>query len=189
MKKSLGAQTLGQPAPVWVIGTFDQEGKPNIATIAWGGICCSKPPCVAISFRPATCSHGNILARKAFTVNVASQTFAKQADYCGIVSGRDVDKFAAAGLTAVRSELVDAPYIEEFPLILECRLQQTVEVGGHTQFIGEIIDVKADPEVLSEQGLPDIQKVRPMIFTPVIRTYHGPGDYLGQAFKIGKEIG
>jgi flavin reductase (DIM6/NTAB) family NADH-FMN oxidoreductase RutF len=189
MKKSLGAQTLAQPSPVWVIGSYDAQGKPNLATVAWGGICCSKPPCAAISLRPATYSHGNILDRKAFTINVASETYARQADYCGIASGQDVDKFAAAGLTPVRSELVDAPYIDEFPLVLECRLQQVVEVGGHTQFIGEIVDVKADPAVLSEKGLPDIEKVRPMIFTPVIRTYHGPGDYLGQAFSIGKEIG
>jgi flavin reductase (DIM6/NTAB) family NADH-FMN oxidoreductase RutF len=189
MKKSLGVQTLAQPCPVWLVGSYDAEGKPNLATVAWGGICCSKPPCVAISLRPATHSHASILARKAFTVNVPGEVFARQADYCGIASGRDVDKFAAAGLTAVKSDLVDAPYVDEFPLIVECRLQQTVEVGGHTQFIGEIVDVKADPAVLSEKGLPDIEKVRPMIFTPVIRTYHGIGEYLGQAFSIGKEIG
>ncbi|MEZ4601269.1 MAG: flavin reductase family protein [Syntrophotaleaceae bacterium] len=189
MKKSLGVQTLAQPCPVWLVGSYDSEGKPNLATVAWGGICCSKPPCVTISLRPATHSHASILARKAFTVNVPGVAFAKQADYCGISSGRDVDKFAAAGLTAVKSDLVDAPYVDEFPLIIECRLQQTVEVGGHTQFIGEIVDVKADPGVLTEKGLPDIEKVRPMIFTPVIRTYHGIGDYLGQAFSIGKEIG
>jgi flavin reductase (DIM6/NTAB) family NADH-FMN oxidoreductase RutF len=189
MKRSLGIQTLAQPSPVWVVGSYDAQGKPNLVTVAWGGICCSKPPCVAISLRPATYSHGNILARKAFTVNVASVAYARQADYCGIVSGRDIDKFAAAGLTPVKSELVDAPYIEEFPLIVECRLQQTVEIGGHTQFIGEIVDVKADPAILSDKGLPDIEKVRPMIFTPMTRTYHGVGDYLGQAFSIGKEIG
>ncbi len=189
MKKiSLGIQTLAQPSPVWLIGSYDDGGRPNLATIAWGGICCSKPPCVAISLRPATYSHDSILRRGAFTVNVATEAYARQADFCGIASGRDGNKFDAAGLTAVRSELVDAPYVEEFPLILECRLQQTVEVGGHTQFIGEIADVKADPAVLSADGIPHIEKVRPMIFTPVIRTYHGAGSYLGQAFSIGKEL-
>lgn len=190
MKKvSLGIKTLAQPSPVWLVGSYDQAGQPNLATIAWGGICCSKPPCVAISLRPATYSHDSILQRGAFTVNIATEPFARQADFCGMASGRDGDKFAAAGLTAVKSELIDAPYVEEFPLIVECRLQQTVEVGGHTQFIGEIVDVKADPAVLSESGVPDIEKVRPMIFTPVIRSYHGVGEYLGQAFSIGKEIG
>jgi len=190
MKKvSLGIKTLAQPSPVWLVGSYDQAGQPNLATIAWGSICCSKPPCVAISLRPATHSHASILQRGAFTVNIATEAFARQADFCGIVSGRDGDKFVAAGLTAVKSELIDAPYVEEFPLIIECRLQQTVEIGGHTQFIGEIVDVKADPAVLSESGVPDIEKVRPMIFTPVMRAYHGVGEYLGQAFSIGKEIG
>lgn len=188
MKKSLGAGTLAMPTPVWLVGAYDAEGKANAMTAAWGGICCSKPPCAAIALRPATYTHGNILQRKAFTINVATEAFARQADYCGIASGRDADKFAAAGFTAVKSELVNAPYVEELPLIVECRLVQTVEVGGHTQFIGEIVDVKADSAILSDQGIPDIEKVRPMIFTPVIRTYHGVGSYLGQAFQIGKEL-
>ncbi len=99
-----------------------------------------------------------------------------------------MDKFAATGLTPVKSDLVDAPYVKEFPLILECKLIHTIEVGLHTQFIGEIIDVKADESVLEGKGLPDIEKVRPILFGPEIRTYHGIGKYLGQAFSIGKEI-
>lgn len=188
MKKSLGANTLAQPTPVWLVGTYDADGKANLATIAWGGICCSKPPCVAVSLRPATHSHDSILQRKAFTVNVATEPFARQADFCGIASGRDTDKFAACGLTAVKSTLVDAPYVDELPLILECRLQQAVEVGGHTLFVGEIVDVKADTDVLSDDGYPLAEKVQPMIFTPVLRNYHGVGEYLGQAFHIGKAL-
>lgn len=188
MKKSLGSNTLAQPAPVWLVGTYDANDRANLATVAWGGVCCSKPPCVAVSLRPATHSHASILQRKAFTVNVATEAFAAQADFCGIASGRDTDKFATCGLTAVKSTLVDAPYVDELPLILECKLQQAVEVGGHTLFVGEVVDVKADEAVLSEDGYPHIEKVRPMIFTPVLRNYHGVGAYLGQAFSIGKEI-
>jgi flavin reductase (DIM6/NTAB) family NADH-FMN oxidoreductase RutF len=136
MKTSLGADTLIYPTPIWVVGTYDKQGKPNIMTIAWGGICCSKPPCIAISLRKATYSYGNIVERKAFTVNVPSVAYAKQADFCGMVSGRDVDKFAAAGLTPVRSDLVDAPFVQEFPMILECKLVHTIELGLHTQFVG-----------------------------------------------------
>ena len=99
-----------------------------------------------------------------------------------------MDKFAATGLTPVKSDLVDAPYVKEFPLILECKLIHTIEVGLHTQFIGEIVDVKADESVLGEKGIPDIEKVRPILFGPEIRTYHGIGKYLGQAFSIGREI-
>lgn len=188
MKKSLGARPLAYPTPVWLIGTYDQEGRPNIMTAAWAGICCSKPPSVAVSLRKATYSYGNIAARQAFTISIPSEAHVKAADYAGIASGREVDKFAKTGFTPVESELVDAPYVQECPLILECQVIHTIEIGLHTQFIGEILDVKADLEVLGEKGLPDIEKVRPMVFGPDIRTYHGVGHYLGQAFAIGKDL-
>ena len=189
MKKSIGAKTLVYPTPVWVVGTNDREGKPNVMTAAWGGICCSQPPCVTVSLRKATYSYGNIVERKAFTVNVPSEAHVKEADYIGMASGKSVDKFAASRLTAVQSDLVDAPYVKEFPLILECKLLHTFEIGLHTQFIGVILDVKADEEVLNEQGLPDIELVKPLVFGPEIRSYHGIGQYLGKAFSVGKGVG
>ncbi len=189
MKKSLGAKTLLYPAPVWVVGTYDKEGKPNVMTIAWGGICCSKPPCVSISLRKATYSYGSIMERKAFTLNIPSEAHAVKADYFGMVSGRNEDKFISAGLTPVRGEFVDAPYLEEFPLVLECKVIHTLEIGLHTQFVGEILDVKADEAVLDEKGLPDIKKIRPFVFSPEARRYHKIGDYLGDAFSIGKNMG
>jgi flavin reductase (DIM6/NTAB) family NADH-FMN oxidoreductase RutF len=188
MKKSIGAKTIGYPTPVVVVGTYDKQGKPNAMTAAWSGICCSSPPCLAVSLRKATYSYGSLVERKAFTISVPSETFVKEADYLGIASGAQEDKFAAAGLTPVRSELVDAPYVEQFPLVLECKLLHTIEIGLHTQFIGEILDVKADEAVLGDQGFPDIEKVRPIIFGPEIRTYHGIGKFLGQAFAIGKDV-
>ena len=178
MKKSLGAKTMIYPVPVWVIGTYDKERKPNVATIAWGGICCSQPPCVAISLRKATYSYGNIVEKKAFTVNVPSEKYVKEAHYFGTVSGRNVDKFSESGLTSVRSELVDAPYVKEFPLVLECKLIHTIEIGLHTQFIGEIMDVKADEFVLGENGITDIGKIRPIIFAPDGAGYYGIGNKL-----------
>jgi flavin reductase (DIM6/NTAB) family NADH-FMN oxidoreductase RutF len=155
MKRSLGAATLAIPSPVWVIGTYDSAGLPNLMTAAWAGIVCSKPPAVSVSLREATYTYANIAERKAFTVNVPSATQAEVADFLGIASGRDVDKFAAAGLTAVRSPLVDAPLVAEFALTLECRLLQSIKLGLHTAFIGEILDVKADEEILAE-GLPSL---------------------------------
>lgn len=189
MKKSLGPRTLAFPTPVWVIATYDQAGRPNAMTAAWAGICCSKPPAVAVSLRKATYSYGNLMLRQAFTVNIPSEGHIKEADYLGIASGREVDKFAQANLTAVKSDLVDAPYIAEFPLVLECKVIHTLEIGLHTQFIGEILDVKADPAVLGDKGLPVMEKVRPAVFGPEVRSYHGIGEYLGLAFAIGKEIG
>jgi flavin reductase (DIM6/NTAB) family NADH-FMN oxidoreductase RutF len=188
MKKSLGARTMVYTTPVWVIATYDRNGRPNAMTAAWGGICCSKPPCIAVSLRKATYSYGNIVERKAFTVNVPSEDYLKQADYFGLVSGRETDKFSASGLTPVRSDKVDAPYIKEFPLVLECKVLHTIEIGLHTEFIGEIIDVLAEEDVLGEQGLPDIVKVRPLVFSPELRTYHGIGKLAGVAFQAGKEI-
>ncbi|MGZ8450254.1 MAG: flavin reductase family protein [Candidatus Deferrimicrobiaceae bacterium] len=188
MKKSLGPKALVFPTPVWMVGTYDKEGKPNVMAAAWGGICCSRPPCVAVSMRKATYSYGNIVERKAFTISVPSETHAREADYVGIVSGKDADKFAAAKLTPVRSTLVDAPYVGECPMVLECRLLHTLEIGLHTQFVGEILDVKVEESALGERGLPDIEKVRPILFDPEVNTYHGVGRFVGKAYKIGREI-
>jgi len=188
MKESLGARPLVFPTPVWVVGTYDKQGRPDAMTAAWGAICCSKPPCVTISVQKIRYTYGNLVERKAFTVNVPSETYSKEADYLGIVSGKKIDKFSAAGLTPVKGDLVDAPYVKEFPLVLECILIHTHEIGLHTQFIGEIKDVKADKSVLDEKGLPDIEKVKPFTYVPEIRTYYGIGKYLGKAFSIGKEI-
>jgi len=188
MKKSVGAKTLLFPTPVLMVGSYDQTGKPNIMNAAWGGICCSEPPCVYVSVRKARHTYDAIVKRKAFTVGIGCEGKVAEADYCGIASGRNVDKFAAAGLTHVKSELVDAPYAEEFPVVLECRLLHTVEIGSHTQFIGEILDVKGDPEVFGVDGQLDIMKIRPLIFDPSHSGYHGVGAILEKAFSVGKKF-
>jgi flavin reductase (DIM6/NTAB) family NADH-FMN oxidoreductase RutF len=188
MKTSLGAKPLMVPAPVWVIGTYDQDDKPNIMTIAWGGICCSSPACLTISLREATHSHACILHRKGFTVNIATQEYIAQADFCGIASGRDTNKFTSTKLTPIKSDLVDAPCIQEFPMVAECKLVQTVELGLHTMFVGEILDIKADPAILDPKGRVDVEKLRPAVFSPGLRAYHGLGKHLGPAFSIGKDL-
>lgn len=128
------------------------------------------------------------MERKAFTVNVPSEKYAKDADYFGMVSGRDTDKFAESGLASVKSDLVDAPYVKEFPLILECKLIRTIEIGLHTQFIGEIMDVKADELVLGEKGITDIEKLKPVIFAADAGGYYSVGKFIGKAYSIGKMI-
>jgi flavin reductase (DIM6/NTAB) family NADH-FMN oxidoreductase RutF len=189
MKTSLGARTLVFPAPVFVVGTFDKAGRPNVMTASWGGICCSQPPCVAVSLRKATYTYGNILERKAFTISIPAEKHVKEADYFGLVSGRETDKFAATKLTAVKSELVDAPFVLEFPLIVECKLVRVVELGLHTQFVGEVVDVKAEEGVLTSSGLLDMGKLQPLAFAPDAQAYYGIGQRLGQAFSVGKDIG
>jgi flavin reductase (DIM6/NTAB) family NADH-FMN oxidoreductase RutF len=188
MKKSLGAKTLVYPTPVFVVGTYDPQGKPNVMTASWGGICCSRPPCVAVSLRKATFTHGNIIARKAFTISIPSETHVRVAYYFGMTSGKEVDKFAAAKLTPVRSDLVDAPYVKEFPMIVECKLAHTIELGLHTQFVGEVMDVKVDEAVLASDGTADIKKVMPLVFTPDSQAYYGIGSFIAKAFSVGEGI-
>ena len=188
MKQSVGAKTMAMPTPVWLVGTYDANNKPNIMTIAWGGICCSTPPCVTVSLRRATYSYAAIEARKAFTVSIPSRQQVAEADYVGTVSGRDIDKFAACNWTPVKSDLVDAPYVSEAPLVIECRLLHTLEIGLHTQFVGEIVDIKADEAVIGAKGYPDITKVQPFVWDSCHRRYFGLGEYLGTAWEIGKTI-
>jgi len=187
MKKSLGANTLIVPTPVWCVGSYDTDGKPNVMTIAWGGICCSKPPCMTISLREATYTYGNIMERQAYTLSVPSEKHVQAADYFGLVSGRKVNKFEETGLKAVKSELVDAPYVGEFPLILECKVIHHYKIGLHTQFVGEIADVKVDESMLDGDGGLDIEKIRPLVFSPGVQKYHGVGEFIGKAFKVGKK--
>jgi len=185
MKTSLGPKTLASPTPVWVVCTYDANGRANGATIAWGDICCSNPPSLAISLQHLRHSHGPITANKAFTVNIPAQNQAALADYFGIVSGRDVDKFAATNLTAVKSDLVHAPYIGEFPLVFECALTHTLELGSHTLFVGEIKDAKADAAILDPAGKIDMEKLGTVMFAPATRQYYGLGPSLGAGFSIG----
>lgn len=137
-----------------------------------------------MSLRKATYSHGNIVARKAFTISIPSVEHARHADYFGMATGRNTDKFAAAGLTPVRSDLVDAPYVKEFPIVLECRLAHTFELGLHTEFVGEILDVKAEADVLREDGSPDIKKIGPLVFAPGTQEYYEIGKMVAKAFAV-----
>jgi len=186
MKQSLGAQTFLYPCPVLLVGTYDQRGRPNIMTAAWGGVCCSDPPCVAVSLRAATHSHGSIVARRAFTLSIPSEEQVREADFAGIYSGREVDKFEALGLTPVRSTLVDAPYVEECPMVLECTLRHTFELGLHTQFVGQVMDVKLEEEAAGPDGAPDIERVRPVVYAQGNRAYYSVGRRLGRAFSVGR---
>lgn len=142
---------------------------------------------MSVSLRAATASHGNIMARKAFTISLPDEAHAAEADYAGLVSGRDHDKFAETGLTAVRSELVDAPYVEEFPLVLECRVVAVHELGLHTQFIGEVMDAKIDDSMLHE-GHVDLARLRPILWSMDPSFYFGIGEPVGKAWTIGKTI-
>jgi len=123
---------------------------------AWGGICSSDPPSIAISIRPSHCTYRNLMEKMAFTVSIPSVKCMAEADFFGIVPGDTADKFAISGLMPLRSDHVEAPCIAEFPVALECRVVKHVKIGTHTQFIGEILDVKIDESMLDSEGKPDL---------------------------------
>jgi flavin reductase (DIM6/NTAB) family NADH-FMN oxidoreductase RutF len=189
MNLSLKPKTILLPSPVLIIGTYGSDGKPNIMNAAWGGIASSSPPCISVSLREATLSYHNIIKAGAFTVNIPSEKYLKEADFVGMVSGREFDKFKETGLTPEKSKLINAPIVKEFPYSLECRLARQVDLGSHTMFIGEIVGMVADSEVLNPKQLPDIEKVRPMLWGSFgSMAYYNIGNKLGDSFSVGNEL-
>jgi flavin reductase (DIM6/NTAB) family NADH-FMN oxidoreductase RutF len=188
MKKNMGPITPLFPSPVVVVGTYDNAGKPNVMTAAWAGICCSEPPCIQVSIRKSRFSHVLITEKRAFTLNIPPEQMAAEADFIGMASGRDRDKFGTTGLTPVKGELVDAPLVGEFPIGMECRLLKVVELGSHDLFVGEVLATWVDEEKLNEQGKPDPLKVRPLFLMPVEGNYYGVGSRIARSFEAGKNL-
>ena len=186
MKKDIGAKTLLFPTPVLVVATYDGEGKPNAMTAAWGGICCSDPPCVTISLRKATYTYGSLMETKAYTINIPGEQYIKEADYFGIVSARNEDKFVATGLNPIKSDFVNAPYISEFPVNLECKVVHIADLGLHTQFVGEVVNVKVDSALHENDLQPLIEQIKPLLFSPDSGSYYSVGKAVGKAFSVGK---
>jgi flavin reductase (DIM6/NTAB) family NADH-FMN oxidoreductase RutF len=186
MKKSTGPDTYLFPLPAVVVGTYDKTDTPNMMTASWTGIINSKPSMLSVSLRKATYSYNSIIERKAFTISVPSQKYLAETDYVGTKSGKNENKFETTGLTPVHSDRVDAPYVEEFPVILECRLVKYEDLGLHTLFIAEIVDVKVDQACLNPKGKPDIHTIRPVGYAHGEREYYGIGDFLGKANKLWK---
>ena len=186
---AIAPATVLHPHPVMLIGTYGPDGRPNLMNAAWGGICCSDPPCVAVSLREATLTYHNILSAGAFTIGIPSRKHVEVADFVGIVSGRDHDKFLETGLTPVKSEKVSAPLAAELPFSLECRLLQHHQLGSHTIFIGEIVGIQADEDVLGPRGLPDIEKTQAILWGGLgSHHYFAVGEKLGAAFSAGRNL-
>lgn len=181
-KKSLGVKAELYPEPAVVIGSYDKEGKPNMMTAAWVGICNSNPLSIAVSMRPATYSYGNVTDSKSFTVNIPSSQMLKYVRYVGQFSGRDVDKFKETGLTPIKAEFVNAPYVKEFPIVIECELTEFHDLGSHRQFIGKIIDVKADEAILNTQGDVDVNLLNPLIYAG--GNYYETGRMINKLSKV-----
>ena len=185
MRKNFGAKPACYPMPVYVIGTYNADGSVNAMVAAWGGI--SEEKEISICVDDAHKTVENFLKSGAFTVSMATEKMLKACDYVGMVSGNDVpDKFEKAGFTATKSELVNAPIINELPMCLECRLI-SYEVES-CRLVGEIVNVSADESVLDDNGDVDAAKLRPICFDPMKHCYHVLGEKVGNAFSDGAEL-
>jgi flavin reductase (DIM6/NTAB) family NADH-FMN oxidoreductase RutF len=183
MKKDIRAGSLLFPNPVLVVCTYGADGKANAATFAWGGVASSEPPTISIAVQPVRYTYAALLQRKAFTVNLVPAKYAAEADYFGMASGLNADKFAVTGLTPTRSNLVDAPYIEEFPYALECVVAHTLDLGRHTLFVGEVKGTKLDENAENLWSGFDI-----ISWNAATREYFLPGASVGNAFGIGRKF-
>ena len=184
MKKDLGVKPYLFPMPVLMIATYGDDGTVDVMNMAWGGICAENMVSLNIDTDHKTAK--NIKKRGAFTLSIADIPHIQAADFFGIASGNKMeDKFARSGLTAVKSEKVDAPVVQEFPLTLECKVvEDKMEVYGH-HVLGEIVGVLADESVLDETGKVDASKLNAFVFDQFRSGYYAIGEKVGQAWRAG----
>ncbi|MBQ1850483.1 MAG: flavin reductase family protein [Lachnospiraceae bacterium] len=174
------------PLPVVMISVADQQGKPNIITVAWAGTICSDPAMVSISVRPERYSHHILKETGEFVINLTTRELAYATDYCGVKSGRDVDKFKEMHLTALPARIVKAPLIGESPMNLECRVTDVKELGSHDMFIAEVVAVHADEKYMDENHKFHLEKADPITYSH--GTYYTLGENLGTfGFSVRKK--
>ena len=187
MKKDLGKIPAVYPMPVLMIATYDENGKVDVMNAAWGMICGMDKIALCISEPHKTTK--NIRKLGAFTVALADAAHVKEADYFGIASGNNTDdKFERTGLTAIKSDKVNAPVIDEFPVTMECELAEIVTTDNFHSVIGNIVNVKADEKVLDENGKINPEKINALIFDQFRSGYYVSGEKAGQAWSSGKEL-
>ena len=185
MRKNFGAKPICYPQPVFILAAYDENNVPNAMNAAWGGISEDREISICVSVDHKTTL--NILAKKAFTVSMATEAQMVACDYVGIISGNKVpDKFARAGFHATKSEFVDAPLIDELPMAMECELQSYDPES--CRLVGRIVNVSADESVLNENGKVDPMKLRPITFDPMNNAYLVLGEKVGNAFRDGLQI-
>jgi flavin reductase (DIM6/NTAB) family NADH-FMN oxidoreductase RutF len=186
MKRSLGPKTLALPLPAFLVGSYDENNNPNLMTAAWGGILSSDPPCAGVSVRPSRMTFDGVVANKAFTLSVPHRGLVAETDFCGLVSGRQHNKFQEVSLTMRESSLVSAPYVDECPLVLECKLHKTLELGSHVLLVGHILNVLAEERVLLDDVV-DPLKADPLVYG-TDASYYSLGERIASAFSEGKKF-
>ncbi|MCI9441234.1 MAG: flavin reductase family protein [Ruminococcus sp.] len=187
MKKDLGLVQAVYPMPVLMVAAYDENEKVNVMNVAWGQICDSDKIILFIGEGKKTWL--NIKASKAFTVSLADEEHVDVADFFGIASGNKMDdKFERTGYHAVKSDKVHAPVIEEFPVVMECELLEFLETEHVSGIVGKIVNVKAEEEVLSENGKVDPVKVKALIFDQFQHGYYTTGEKIAKAWNAGAEL-
>lgn len=187
MKKDLGVKPYLFPMPVLMIATYGEQGTVDVMNMAWGGICAHNM--VSLNIGEDHKTSKNIKERGAFTLSIADIPHIEAADFFGIASGNTMpDKFERSGLTAVKSEKVDAPVVQEFPLTLECRVAEARNESYGFHVIGEIVGVLADESVLTESGKVDPTKLQAFVFDQFQNGYYAIGDKVGQAWNTGMPL-
>lgn len=174
------------PVPAVLVTVADKEGRPNVFTVAWTGTVCSNPPMVSISVRPQRYSYHCIEETGEFVINLTTKELAFATDYCGVKSGRDVDKFKEMHLTALPAKEVKAPLIAQSPVSLECRVKQTIPLGSHTMFVAEIVSVSIDDAYLDEENRFHLDWADPIVYSH--GTYYDLGKALGTfGYSVAKK--
>ena len=184
MKTQLKAKDILFPVPsaLVVSGVGDNS---NIITVAWIGIVGSNPPALGISLQKDRYTLSLVRQTKEFTANIPRQGDFEKVDYCGIVSGKTVDKFDGAKFTKMNGCKVDVPIIKECPFNIECRVLHEVDLSDYVLVIGEILEVNIDADCLDENGKVLVDKVDPLVYIPTIREYWSIGEKLADSFKVG----
>ena len=185
MKKNFGKKNWMFPMPVLMIGTYNEDGTPNMMNAAWGGVTLEDE--ITICIDTAHRTWANIAARKAFTVAFGTVDTVRACDYLGLVSGNDAsDKVAKSGFNASKSEFVDAPVMAELPLVLECELVSMNE--DNCNVVGRILNCAVEEAALTD-GKPDAAKMKPICYDPCVQVYRVMGEAVAKAFSCGREIG
>lgn len=177
-KQSWKAGNMLNPVPAVMVSVADRENRPNIITVAWAGTVCTNPPMVSISVRPSRHSYHIIEETGEFVINLTTAELVKACDYCGVVSGRDVDKFAKTGLTPMPIEHVHAPAIAESPVNIACRVVESRPLGSHTMFLAEVLGVTVDDAYLDESDRLHINDAGLVMYSH--------GEYFSLGEKLGK---
>ncbi|MCD8379958.1 MAG: flavin reductase family protein [Lachnospiraceae bacterium] len=165
------------PLPVVLVSVADKAGRYNIITVAWTGTVCSDPPMVSVSVRPDRYSYHMIEETGQFVINLTTEALVRAVDFCGVRSGRDLDKFRACSLTALSADAVAAPLIAESPVNIECIVTEQKNLGSHTMFLARVAAVHADDRYMDEKGRFCLEKAKPIVYSH--------GQYLATGRTLG----